>query len=138
MLLGKCLQPQILASVYKMGHGSRILIADAGYPCITGVPLSADKVWLNLAPGKVLVTDVLEALTSVIPIEKAEVMHPTKGFDPEQEVFPEIRKLLPKDLELTKTENFEFYDRARHEYTALLIATGEPRNWANLLLTVGV
>ena len=134
MLLSKCIHPEILGSLGKMGHGSRILIADGCYPFITGSPVTADKVWLNLSPGKLLVTEVLETLVETVPIEAARVMVPEDESD--QPVFSLFRKLLPNNLELTKTQRFDFYNMAREPDTALMIATGDMRNWANILLTV--
>ena len=133
MLLSKCIHPEILEAVGKMGHGSRILISDGCYPHITGSPASARKVWLNLMPDVLRVTDVLEALTSIIPVEEAFVMVPPDEAD--QPIFVEFKKLLG-DMELTKLQRLEFYDKAREPDTALIIATGDQRNWANLLLTM--
>ena len=133
MLLSKCIHPEILEAVGKMGHGSRILISDGCYPHITGSPASARKVWLNLMPDVLRVTDVLEALTSIIPVEEAFVMVPPDEAD--QPIFAEFKKLLA-DMELTKLQRLEFYDKAREPDTALIIATGDQRNWANLLLTM--
>jgi len=133
MLLSKCIHPEILEAVGKMGHGSRILVSDGCYPHITGSPASARKVWLNLMPDMLKVTDVLEALTSIIPVEEAFVMVPPNEAD--QPIFAEFKKLLP-NMELTKLQRLEFYDKAREPDTALIIATGDQRNWANLLLTM--
>jgi L-fucose mutarotase len=133
MLLSKCIHPEILEAVGKMGHGSRILISDGCYPHITGSPASAKKVWLNLMPDVLQVTDVLEALTSIIPVEEAFVMVPPDEAD--QPIFAEFKKLLP-ETELTKLQRLEFYDKAREPDTAMIIATGDQRNWANLLLTM--
>lgn len=133
MLLSKCIHPEILEAVGKMGHGSRILISDGCYPHITGSPASAKKVWLNLMPDVLRVTDVLEALTSIIPVEEAFVMVPPDEAD--QPIFAEFKKLLG-ETELTKLQRLEFYDKAREPDTALMIATGDQRNWANLLLTM--
>jgi len=133
MLLSKCIHPEILEAVGKMGHGSRILISDGCYPHITGSPASAKKVWLNLMPDVLRVTDILEALTSIIPVEEAFVMVPPDEAD--QPVFAEFKKRLP-GVKLTKLQRLEFYDKAREPDTALMIATGDQRNWANLLLTM--
>ena len=81
------------------------------------------------------VTDVLRILIEAIPIEAAEVMQPPTGEPP---IFAEFHALLPEGMELQKLGRFEFYDAAREGDTALVIATGEQRIYANILLTVGV
>jgi L-fucose mutarotase len=135
MLLTKCIHPEILGALGKMGHFSRILIADGGYPVITASPANATKVWLNLMPGRVLVTEVLEALVSTIPLEAVEVMTPPEGM--EQPVFDEFRKQLSGGMELGKVEQHAFYRKALESDVALVIATGDTRNYANLLVTMG-
>jgi L-fucose mutarotase len=136
MLTTTLLHPEILRALGRAGHGSQVLIADGNYPFSTGSPATAEKVYLNLKPGMVSVTDVLEALVDSIPIEAATVMVPDDRTD--QPVFLEFRRLLPKQLELTRIGRFEFYDRARSNDTALVVATGEQRIYANILLTIGV
>ncbi|MBP1649341.1 MAG: RbsD or FucU transport [Bacteroidetes bacterium] len=136
MLQTTLLHPGILSALGRAGHGSQVLIADGNYPFSTGSPDSAEKVFLNLMPGMVKVTDVLEALVDTIPIETAAVMVPDDQAD--QPIFSEFRKILPRDLKLMKITRFAFYDRARSTDTALVIATGEQRIYANILLTIGV
>lgn len=135
MLLTKLNHPEILGALGTMGHGSRILIADGCYPFVTGSPVTARKVYLNLSPGIVLVTDVLRAIAATVPLEEAFVMVPPDSAD--QPIFAEFRQILPKGLDLTKLQRFPFYEKSREADTALMIATGDQRNWANLLLTVG-
>ena len=136
MLKTKLLHPEILNALGRAGHGARVLIADGNYPFSTGSPATADKVFLNLMPGLVGATDVLEALVGAIPIESAMVMVPEEG--PRPSVFEEFRRLLPEGVELTEKGRFEFYDEARSPDTALVIATAEQRLYANLLLVIGV
>jgi L-fucose mutarotase len=136
MLRTTLLHPDILSALGSAGHGSKVLIADGNYPFSTGSPATAQKVFLNLKPGMVKVTDVLEALVESIPIETAMVMVPDDKSD--QPIFSEFRGMLPKQIDLTKITRFAFYDLARNSDTALVIATGEQRIYANLLLTIGV
>ncbi len=135
MLKSQLLHPQILNVLGASGHGSGILIADGNYPFITRANPAAERVYLNLAPGLLTVTDVLEVLISAIPIEAAEVMTTDDGTEPS--IYADFRRLLP-DLDLTAHKRFEFYDRARHSDVSLVIATGEQRVYANILLTIGV
>ncbi len=136
MLKTKLLHPEILAALGGAGHGSKVLIADGNYPFGTGSHPNAAHVYLNLAPGLVTVTDVLRVLVETIPIEMAQVMMPASG--PEPGIFAEFRQILPADLALQPRGRFEFYDAVRDPNTALVIATGEQRIYANLLLTIGV
>lgn len=135
MLTTKLIHPQIMTALSKCGHGSKILIADGNYP-LAEKSGNAEKVYLGLVRGLPTVTDVLEALLSVIQVEKAEVMLPEDGSEPE--IFGEFRKRLP-GLELQGLGRYEFYDACMSENTVVLaVSTGEQRVFANLLITVGV
>jgi L-fucose mutarotase len=129
------LHPEILRGLGEAGHGAQVLIADGNYPLVTRSHTSARRIYLNLAPDLVRVTDVLKVLVNAIPIESAHVMMPEKG--PEPAIFAEFRQQLP-GIELEPLGRFEFYDAARSPELAVAIATGEGRVYANLLLTIGV
>ena len=135
MLRFKLLHPQILAALGAAGHGSKILIADSNYPFSTGASPAAERVYLNLAPGMVNISDVLRVLTSAVPVEAAHAIHPGDGSEPP--IFKEYEQLLP-NIEINKLGRFPFYEAARSQDTALVIATGEQRTWACILLTIGV
>ncbi len=135
MLQQRLIHPEILESIGAAGHGSRILICDGNYPASTRVGENADLVYLNLAPGKPTVSEVLDILLTAIPVEDAAVMTPDEGAEPP--IFQEFRSLMP-DLTLTKYERYEFYEEASGPDTCLQIITGEQRIYANLLLTIGV
>jgi L-fucose mutarotase len=62
-------------------------------------------------------------------------MRPNDGSEPG--IFTEFRKLLPA-LQLQPVERFAFYGMARGIDVGLVIATGEARVYANILLTIGV
>lgn len=135
MLTGKLLHPEILGVLGAAGHGSGVLIADGNYPFITRANPAAKRVYLNLSPGMLSVTDVLEVLVTAIPIEAAHVMTTDDGTRPS--IFNDFDRILP-DVELQQHTRFPFYDLARDPDTALVIATGEQRIYANILLTIGV
>ena len=135
MLKFKLTHPTILRALGAAGHGSKVLIADSNYPFSTGAYPEAERVYLNLTPGIVLVTDVLKVLVESIPIEAAHAIAPDDGAEPQ--IFAEYRDILP-DLELKTLKRYPFYEAARSVDTALVIATGEQRTWACILLTIGV
>lgn len=134
MLKTHLLHPAILDAIASLGHGSRILIADGNYPFRTGVGSQTRIVYLNLAPGMFSVDQVLGVLQESVPIESAALMKaPTPS--PVQDVF---RSMLGEGVAVEWHERFDFYELARGSDTGLLIATGEQRVYANVLLTIGV
>ncbi len=136
MLKTRLLHPELLETLARAGHGSRVLIADGNYPFETGSSERARKVFLNLAPGMLRVTDVLKVLVKTIPVESASVMVPPDRS--RQAIFDDFERLLPQDIRLENLDRFDFYEAARSRDTVLVIATGDKRKYANLLLTIGV
>lgn len=136
MIKNNLLHPEILSALASNGHGSRILIADGNYPFTTGVPENAKKVFLNLAPGMLSVMDVLKVIKDVIPIESYKVIVPPD--ETSQEIHDEFLEMLGKEIQVTKHKRFDFYKEAQNPDTCLVIATGEIRRFANILLITGV
>ncbi len=135
MLKTRLLHPQILRALGEAGHGAQVLIADGNYPLCTRSNPAAHHVYLNLAPGLLSVSDVLEVIADAIPVEAAHVMGPDDGSEPA--IYADFRRLLP-GTPLQRLERFAFYDKSRGPDTALAISTGEQRIYANILLTIGV
>jgi L-fucose mutarotase len=136
MLKTTLIHPQILEALASSGHFSQVLIADGNYPVATcSNPLSR-KVFLNLAPGVLNCTRVLAALLEAIPIQEATVMIPPESFNPA--IHDEYRAMLGPDVAWASLERWAFYEKIKSANTSLIIATGEQRRFANLLLTIGV
>ncbi len=135
-MLTRMLQPDILSTLGRAGHGSCVLIADGNYPVSTHSPGNATKVFLNLRPGLVQVADVLEVLRETIPIEKATMMAPPDRQPPA--IHRELLKQLPAGVPTKTLKRTEFYAAVNRPTTALVIVTGEERRFANVLITIGV
>lgn len=136
MLKSKLLHPEILRVLGMSGHFSQVLIADGNYPFASKSRPEATKVYLNLMPGIPKTTDVLEALLDMIPIQEAMVMETPQGES--APVLDEYTSMLPLGTPVTRLERHAFYDAVCAPMTSLVIATGETRRFANLLLTIGV
>ncbi|MGW1913390.1 RbsD/FucU family protein [Streptomyces sp. NPDC002076] len=136
MLLTELLHPGILQALAGAGHGSRVLLADGHYPASTATGERATTVHLNLRPGLLDVTSVLDVLLRAIPVESAQVMVPPEG-EPEPAAIAEYRSRLAP-LPVEALGRFEFYDAARSPDLALAVVTADIRTYANLLLTIGV
>lgn len=135
MLTTQLLHPEILEALGGSGHGGKVLIADGNYPFNTRANPGAKRVYLNFTPGKLNAVEVLEVIAAAIPIESADVMTPDSGEEPS--IFADFRRILP-GITLKTNGRFAFYDLARDSDCCLVIATGEQRIYANILLTIGV
>jgi len=134
MLKTKLIHPEILKSLATSGHTGMVLIADGNYPFATLANPNAKRVYLNLAPGKLTVTEVLEILLTTIPVEAAHAMRTADGTTPD--IFEDFEDML--DVTIQKLDPQSFYDLAFDKNMALVIATGEQRLYGNIILTIGV
>ena len=145
MLRSQLIHPDILETLGRAGHSSKVLIADGNFPFATTLGPNAKLVSLNLSPGLVSCTQVLESLVTAIPIEAAAVMQYADsgpyGLECDPPIWSDYRKILDGsgfEEDFERIDRFDFYDVARQADVALTIATGEQRIYANLLLTIGV
>lgn len=136
MLKTRLLHPEILRVLGSSGHFSQVLIADGNYPFASRSGPNATVVYLNLTPGIPKTTDVLDVLVDMIPIQDAAVMQVPNGEA--APILDEYRRMLPSDIAIKSLERYAFYDAVCSPFTTLVIATGEKRRFANLLLTIGV
>ena len=145
MLKHRLIHPRINEILGRAGHHSKVLIADGNYPASSTLGPRAEQVSLNLMPGVVNCTQVLEALPSAIPIERANTMMYEKtgpyALSEDPPVWANYRKAM-KDaglkLDLEPIEKWEFYKAVNTSDHVLTIQTADQQRFANLLLTIGV
>lgn len=138
MINGPMIHPPLLRALAGAGHGAKILIADSNYPHETLANPRSTVVFLNLAPGLINATDVLDVVRATVPIEGAEIMVPAADTGiTEVPILGEFRATL-EGVPFTEHGRWEFYDSAKADNVAVVIATGEARIYANVLLTIGV
>ncbi len=138
MINGPMIHPQLLRALAGAGHGAKVLIADSNYPHETWANPRSTVVFLNLAPGLINAMDVLEVLKKTISIEAAAIMLPAEEDGQiDIPIHEEFRAALP-GIEVSEIRRWDFYPEAGSVDVAVVIATGEARIYANLLLTIGV
>ena len=145
MLLHPLIHPKINEVLGRAGHHAKILIADGNYPASSTMGPNAELVSLNLSPGVVTATQVLQALVATIPIETANTMnYQTTGpyaLTEDPPVWAEYRRVIQDaglSLELEPIDKWDFYPAVQTPDHVLTIQTADQQLFANLLLTMGV
>ena len=145
MLRHQLIHPKINEILGRAGHHGKVLIADANYPASSTLGPNAELVSLNLMPGVVDCTQVLQALLSAVPVEAAHTMMYEKtgpyALSHDPPVWGEYRKTIADAglaVQLQPIEKWEFYKAVATPDHVLTIQTADQQRFANLLLTIGV
>ena len=145
MLRHKLIHPKINEILGRAGHHARILIADGNYPASSAIGQNAELVSLNLMPGVVTCTQVLQAILSAIPVEAANtMMYETTGpyaLHEDPPVWSQYRQTIKDaglNVELKPIEKWDFYKAVATPDHVLTVQTADQQRFANLLLSVGV
>lgn len=144
MLKSRLIHPEISAVLARAGHHARVLIADGNYPASTAKGPNAELISLNLAPGLVTVSQVLEVLLASIPVDAINTMgipaddpYAIHGDPPVWEDYRRVVAAAGVDCGLVPIEKWQFYEAVRSPDHVLTIQTGDQSLWANVLLTMG-
>lgn len=140
MLVGisPLLSPELLADLYRMGHGDELVLADAHFPGHTMGQrcLRAD----GLGVG-----DLLDAILPLFALDTyvdhpVLMMAPVPGDDLDPAVEATYRGAIdrhwPDTPPVERLERFVFYERARAAYAVVM--TGEMAKYGNVILKKGV
>ncbi len=136
MLKTAVIHPELLCELGKCGHKAQILIADSNYAFASNTGPNAKVIYLNLAPGLISADVILDKLLACINVESALMMQAPADFD--HTAARDFAALLGPEVPITFAERWDFYEKVKSPATCLVIASGEGRRFANLLLTVGV
>jgi L-fucose mutarotase len=144
VLKSTLIHPEILAVLGRAGHHARILIADGNYPASTKKGPNATLISLNLAPGLVTVSQVLETLLTAVPVDHVHTMgipaddpYAQAGDPPVWSEYREILRSAGTSLALEPIDKWQFYEAVMSPDHVLTIQTGDQALWANVLLKIG-
>ena len=145
MLKHRLIHPKLNEVLGRAGHHARVLIADGNYPASSAIGPNAELVSLNLMPGVVTCTQVLQALVTAVPVEAANTMDYERtgpyALSEDPPVWAEYRRVLEEaglPLQLQPIEKWEFYKAVSTPDHVVTIQTADQQRFANLLLTIGV
>ncbi len=130
--------PELLATLYRMGHGDEIVLGDAHFPGESlGIPV--------IRADGLQVADLLDAMLPLYELD-SYVDHPLMmmavvsgdSIDPQVEIDyqAQIDKHHPNAPAILRLERFAFYERAKSAFAVVM--TGETRKYANIILKKGV
>jgi len=130
--------PELLATLYRMGHGDEIVLADAHFPgnSVNDIVIRADGL---------KVADLLDAILPLFALDDyvddpVVMMACVPGDEPDPEVEADyqaaIKRHAPDSPQIRFIERFAFYDRARSAFAVVM--TGETRKYGNVILKKGV
>ena len=135
MIKTEIIHPDLLQALAQCGHKANILIADANYSFLTNSSPRARIIYLNFSPGLISSVVILQKMLGYINIEKAVLMSCPDDFD--NTIAREYRTLLAESTAVEYVTQEAFYALAKSSDTLLVVASGETRRFANILLTVG-
>ena len=144
LLHSQLIHPEINGILGQAGHHSKVLICDGNYPASSKIGPEAELISLNLSPGVVNCSQVLQALVTAIPLDAVNTMG-IPADDPYAEhgpppVWVEYEQILAEaklDLKLEPIQKWDFYDAVMSDDHVLTIQTADQALWANVLLTIG-
>jgi len=140
MLVGisPLISPDLLSTLYRMGHGDEIVFADAHFPGETYARriLRADGLRIHDLLDAVLPLIVLDSYVESPLIMMAAV----SGDQLDPLVETSYRKVVdnhwPNTPPIQRIERFAFYERAKQAFAILM--TGETAKYGNIILKKGV
>jgi L-fucose mutarotase len=130
--------PELLATIYRMGHGDEIVLADAHFPghSINAQVIRADGLQVEPLLDAIL---PLYALDSYVD-DPVVMMACVPGDEPDPAVesgyMAALTRHVPDVPPIQFIERFAFYERARQAFAVVM--TGETRKYANIILKKGV
>ena len=135
------ISPEMLKVLCEMGHGDRLVIADANFPAAS---MGKDAIVLR-ADGH-NATELLDAILTLFPLDTyvsypVSLMQVIPGDPVKTPIWNEYKAIVAKYDErgadaFCDIERMAFYEQSKKVYA--IIATGEKALYANLILQKGV
>ena len=139
------LSPQLLETLYRMGHHDEIVLGDAHFPgeSCNDTIIRADGLGINDLLDAILPLFVLDhviekpvMMMAPLPEDKA---HPKIAADYQlvHDGYDSIvKKHYPETSPISLVGKYDFYDQTRKAFAVVM--TGDTRIYANLILAKGV
>lgn len=130
--------PELLATIYRMGHGDEIVLADAHFPghSTNELVIRADGLGIEDLLGAILPLFALDTYVD----DPVVMMACAPGDKPDPSIAAGyqavINQYAPETPEIQFIERFAFYERTERAFAVVM--TGDTRKYANIILRKGV
>lgn len=130
------ISPDLLKIICEMGHGDEIVLADANFPC-------ASLAQRLIRADGIEIPELLSGILKLFPLDQYDkcnfiLMNKCEGDDADVSIWSTYENILKQydyKNEITFIERFDYYERAKKAYA--IVATGEKRQYANIILKKG-
>ena len=132
------ISPELLYTLYAMGHGDEIVLADAHFP---GYSMNEN---VMRADG-LKIPDLLDAILPLFPLDTyaespvlmmAAVEGDSLDTEDEKAYQSKIDQHAPETPEIQRLERFAFYERTESAFAVVM--TGETAKYGNIILKKGL
>ena len=130
--------PELLATIYSMGHGEELVLADAHFPChqFNDNVIRADGLNVSDLLGAIMPLYELDAYAPSAVIMMEAVSGDTLDPAVEERYLEPILANTELDIEVFRVERFAFYERVKS--ARAVVATGDTAKYGNIIIKKGV
>ncbi len=130
------ISPDLLKIICEMGHGDEIVLADANFPC-------ASLAQRLIRADGIEIPELLSGILKLFPLDQYDkcnfiLMNKCEGDDADVSIWSTYENILKQydyKNKISFIERFDYYERAKKAYA--IVATGEKRQYANIILKKG-
>ena len=132
------LSPELLHALRSMGHGDKLVLADANFPSASLAKKLIRLDGVNIPNAAKAILSVLPLDSFVdYPIERMEIDdNPDEINDVHQDLIDVLKVSAGDKWKVGSIERFKFYEKARQAY--MIVSTTDARAFGCFIITKGV
>ena len=132
------LSPELLHALRSMGHGDKLVLADANFPSASLAKKLIRLDGVNIPNAAKAILSVLPLDSFVdYPVERMEIDgNPNEINDVHQDLIDVLKISAGDKWEVGSIERFKFYEKAKQAY--MIVSTTDARAFGCFIITKGV
>jgi len=132
------LSPELLHALQSMGHGDKLILADANFPSASLAKKLIRLDGVNIPNAAKAILSVLPLDSFVdYPVERMEIDdNPDEINDVHQDLIDVLKISAGDKWKVGSIERFKFYEKAKQAY--MIVSTTDARAFGCFIITKGV